>query len=208
MRKKETRDIVLVVDDLPDTLRMLTDAIEEAGMTVLVAREGEYALSIVEHVLPDIILMDAVMPGMDGFETCRRLKENKALAHVPVIFMTGLSDTEHIVQGSGGRRRRLCHQAACARRTCWRASVCISPMRASRTARAPRSTLSAAFCWQRAAPENPLVHAAGRQAAGQGVQGFRHGPIRPPAQVQEWLHLRGGSGPSAPPIDLNRCVLA
>ena len=99
MRKKEIRDIVLVVDDSPDTLSLLTDAIGEAGMTVLVAREGEDALSIVEKVTPDIILMDAVMPGIDGFETCRRLKQNKALAHVPVIFMTGLSDTEHIIEG-------------------------------------------------------------------------------------------------------------
>jgi DNA-binding NarL/FixJ family response regulator len=99
MRKTESRDIVLVVDDSPETLRMLTDAIEQAGMTVLVARESESALSIIERVLPDVILMDALMPGTDGFETCRRLKQNKALAHVPVIFMTGLSDTEHIIQG-------------------------------------------------------------------------------------------------------------
>jgi DNA-binding response OmpR family regulator len=97
--RNEARDIVLVVDDSPETLRMLTDALEEAGMTVLVAREGEHALSIVEKVLPDVILMDAVMPGTDGFATCRRLKQSKALAHVPVIFMTGLSDTEHIIQG-------------------------------------------------------------------------------------------------------------
>lgn len=99
MRKKETRDIALVVDDSPETLRMLTDAIEEAGMTVLVARDGEHALSIIDRVSPDVILMDALMPGTDGFETCRRLKQNKALAHVPVIFMTGLSDTEHIIKG-------------------------------------------------------------------------------------------------------------
>jgi DNA-binding response OmpR family regulator len=98
MRKKE-RDIVLVVDDSPNTLSVLTDAIEEAGMTVLVAREGEHALSIVEKVTPDVILMDAVMPGADGFETCRRLKQNRALAHVPIIFMTGLTDTAHIVEG-------------------------------------------------------------------------------------------------------------
>jgi DNA-binding response OmpR family regulator len=90
---------VLVVDDSPDTLRMLTDAIEEAGMTVLVAREGEHALSIVGKVTPDVILMDAVMPGTDGFETCRRLKQNRALAHVPVIFMTGLTDSVHIIEG-------------------------------------------------------------------------------------------------------------
>ena len=99
MRKNETRDIVLVVDDSPETLRLLTDAIEEAGMTVLVAREGEHALSIVEKVLPDVILMDAVMPGMDGFDACRRLKRNSMLAHVPVIFMTGLSETQDIVKG-------------------------------------------------------------------------------------------------------------
>jgi DNA-binding NarL/FixJ family response regulator len=90
---------VLVVDDSPGTLSVLTDAIEEAGMTVLVAREGEDALAIVEKVTPDIVLMDAVMPGTDGFETCRRLKQNKALAHVPVIFMTGLSDSGHIIEG-------------------------------------------------------------------------------------------------------------
>jgi DNA-binding NarL/FixJ family response regulator len=99
MRKSDTRDIVLVVDDSPETLRLLTDALEDAGMTVLVAREGEHALSIVEKVIPDVILMDALMPGTDGFETCRRLKQNKALIHVPVLFMTGLSDTEHIIEG-------------------------------------------------------------------------------------------------------------
>ena len=99
MRKSETRDIVLVVDDSPETLRLLTDALEEAGMTVLVAREGEHALSIVEKVVPDVILMDALMPGTDGFATCRRLKQNRALAHVPIIFMTGLTDTEHIIEG-------------------------------------------------------------------------------------------------------------
>jgi DNA-binding response OmpR family regulator/DNA-binding CsgD family transcriptional regulator len=99
MRKSETRDIVLVVDDSPETLRFLTDALEAAGMTVLVAREGEHALSIVDKAIPDVILMDALMPGTDGFETCRRLKQNRALAHVPIIFMTGLTDTEHIIQG-------------------------------------------------------------------------------------------------------------
>jgi DNA-binding response OmpR family regulator len=99
LRKSENRDIVLVVDDSPETLSLLTDAIEQAGMTVLVAREGEQALSIVEKVLPDIILMDALMPGTDGFETCRRLKRKKTLAYVPIIFMTGLSETQDIVKG-------------------------------------------------------------------------------------------------------------
>ena len=89
----------LVVDDSPETLGFLTDALEGAGFTVLVALQGTSALRLVEEITPDIILLDAVMPGMDGFETCRRLKQKNALAHVPVIFMTGLSETEHIVRG-------------------------------------------------------------------------------------------------------------
>lgn len=93
------RDIVLVVDDSPDTLSFLTDAIERGGATVLVAVAGDLALALVDEITPDIILLDAVMPGMDGFETCRRLKAKGHVAHVPVIFMTGLSETEHIVKG-------------------------------------------------------------------------------------------------------------
>ncbi|MBB3932176.1 DNA-binding response OmpR family regulator/DNA-binding CsgD family transcriptional regulator [Kaistia hirudinis] len=93
------RDIVLVVDDSPETLSFLTDALEHSGATVLVATEGARALALVERITPDIILMDAVMPGMDGFETCRRLKANAGLSHVPIIFMTGLSETEHILEG-------------------------------------------------------------------------------------------------------------
>jgi DNA-binding response OmpR family regulator len=99
MPPKEDGGVVLVVDDSPDTLRMLTDALEDAGMTVLVAIEGKQALAIGEKITPDIILLDAVMPSIDGFETCRRIKRDKSLAHVPVIFMTGLSDTEDIVKG-------------------------------------------------------------------------------------------------------------
>jgi DNA-binding NarL/FixJ family response regulator len=95
----KSREIVLVVDDSPDTVSMLTDVLEEAGVTVLVALDGLQALSLLERVTPDIILMDAVMSGMDGFETTRQLKKNKSLAHVPVIFMTGLSESEHIVRG-------------------------------------------------------------------------------------------------------------
>lgn len=93
------RDIILVVDDSPETLSFLTDAIERSGATVLVAVAGDLALALVDEITPDIILLDAVMPGMDGFETCRQIKARTHLAHVPVIFMTGLSETEHIVKG-------------------------------------------------------------------------------------------------------------
>jgi DNA-binding NarL/FixJ family response regulator len=93
------RDIVLIVEDSVDNLGMLTEAIEEAGMTVLVAIDGDAALNLVQEITPDIVLMDAVMPGKDGFETTRLLKRNDSLSHVPVVFMTGLSETEHIVKG-------------------------------------------------------------------------------------------------------------
>jgi DNA-binding NarL/FixJ family response regulator len=99
MRDSRARSIVLVVDDSPESLNFLTDALEEGGFTVLVARDGISALRAADEAPPEIILMDAVMPGMDGFETCRRLKRNALLSAVPVIFMTGLSETEHIVQG-------------------------------------------------------------------------------------------------------------
>jgi DNA-binding response OmpR family regulator/DNA-binding CsgD family transcriptional regulator len=93
------RDVALVVDDSPETLRLLTDALDGAGMTVMVAMDGAAAMRIVDQITPDIILLDAVMPGMDGFETCRRLKREAGLSNVPVIFMTGLAETEHIVRG-------------------------------------------------------------------------------------------------------------
>src|SRR5258707_4122878 len=93
------RDVALIVDDSPETLRLLTDALDGAGMTVMVALDGAAAMRIVDQITRDIVLLDAVMPGMDGFETCRRLKREAGLSNVPVIFMTGLAETEHIVRG-------------------------------------------------------------------------------------------------------------
>jgi DNA-binding NarL/FixJ family response regulator len=93
------RDVALVVDDSPETLRLLTDALDGAGMTVMVALDGAAAMRIVDQITPDIVLLDAVMPGLDGFETCKRLKRDAGLDHVPIIFMTGLAETEHIVRG-------------------------------------------------------------------------------------------------------------
>src|ERR1700723_4004474 len=93
------RDVALIVDGAPETLRLLTDALDGAGMTVMVAMDGAAAMRIVEQITPDIILLDAVMPGMDVFETCQRLKRDAGLSNVPVIFMTGLAETEHIVRG-------------------------------------------------------------------------------------------------------------
>ncbi len=90
-------DVVLVVDDSPESLGMLNVALNTQGYTALVALNGLQALSIVEKVEPDVILLDAVMPEMDGFETCKRLKA--ILPHTPIIFMTGLTDVEDVVKG-------------------------------------------------------------------------------------------------------------
>ncbi len=90
---------ILVVDDTPESLRFLTATLEQIGATVLIAHDGLAALDLLDHVVPDLILMDAVMPGLDGFDTTRRIKGDGRLRHVPVIFMTGLTETEHVVRG-------------------------------------------------------------------------------------------------------------
>jgi DNA-binding NarL/FixJ family response regulator len=89
----------LVVDDTPESLSFITAALESAGMTVLVAGNGAAALQSLALVVPDLVIMDAMMPVLDGFETTRRIKADPALAGIPVIFMTGLTETEHVVRG-------------------------------------------------------------------------------------------------------------
>jgi DNA-binding NarL/FixJ family response regulator len=98
------RPVVLLVDDHPGSVGPLLLSLESAGYSVVVALDGEAALERLDLVLADAVLLDAVMPGLSGFDTCRRIKANPALAHLPVIFMTGLADTEHIVSAfdSGG----------------------------------------------------------------------------------------------------------
>lgn len=93
------RGVVLVVDDQPDTLALLSDVLGGDGYTVIVAMDGATALERARLITPDIVLLDARMPGMDGFEVCLRMNADQTLAGVPVIFMTGLTESEHIVRG-------------------------------------------------------------------------------------------------------------
>jgi CheY-like chemotaxis protein/DNA-binding CsgD family transcriptional regulator len=97
-------DVVLIVDDVPDNLSVLHDALDESGYTVLIATSGLAALDRAAQALPDVILLDAMMPGIDGFEVARRLKATPQTAHIPIIFMTGLTETEYLVAAleSGG----------------------------------------------------------------------------------------------------------
>lgn len=95
----EIERVVMLVDDMPSEVDFLVQALDQEGYTVLVAPSGEAALRLMDLSVPDAILMDAVMPGMDGFEACRRIKAYDAYTHVPVIFMTGLAETEHVLAG-------------------------------------------------------------------------------------------------------------
>lgn len=93
------RPTILVVDDDPAMLGLLTETLEAAGYNVLVALQGEMALGIIDRITPDAVLLDAMLPGIDGFETCRRIKQRPACVLVPVIFMTGLTETNHVIDG-------------------------------------------------------------------------------------------------------------
>ncbi len=95
----EHTDLVMVVDDDPETRQMLTAALEQAGLKAFGLADGQGALDLLEDVRPNLIVLDAVMAGLSGFETCRRLKADPDHAHLPVIFITGLTETEHVVEG-------------------------------------------------------------------------------------------------------------
>ena len=90
---------ILIVDDTPENLEVLSDALSSAGFEIAVATDGESAIEQVAYELPDLILLDVLLPGIDGFETCRQLKENASTHDIPVIFMTALSDSEEKVKG-------------------------------------------------------------------------------------------------------------
>lgn len=96
MQGFKDKTTVLVVDDSPDSLSMVNLALDEAGIAVLIALNGQQAMNVLEQVTPDVILMDAIMPVMDGFECASEIR--KKLPLVPIIFMTGLSEVEHIVK--------------------------------------------------------------------------------------------------------------
>ncbi len=91
--------LILVVDDTTTNLEIVFDILTNVGFNVSTDNDGERALRQAESILPDLILLDVMMPGMDGFETCKMLKENSATCDIPVIFMTANSDTESKVKG-------------------------------------------------------------------------------------------------------------
>jgi DNA-binding response OmpR family regulator len=92
---------ILVVDDNPTNLAVISQALRTEGWQIRIAVDGEDALSKVAHNPPELILLDVQMPGIDGFEVCKRLKADEATSDIPIIFMTALSDTDSKVKGLG-----------------------------------------------------------------------------------------------------------
>lgn len=90
---------ILIVDDNPQNLRVLGKLLGSNGFQISMAQSGEQTLTSVERDRPDLILLDVMMPGMDGFETCRQLKESPKTQSIPVIFLTAKADVEEVTQG-------------------------------------------------------------------------------------------------------------
>ena len=90
---------LLVVDDMPQNLDLMCQTLESVGCEVLVAITGERALETARRQVPELILLDALLPGIDGFETCRRLKQESATQAIPIIFLTALDEVEHLAAG-------------------------------------------------------------------------------------------------------------
>ncbi|MEZ2236728.1 response regulator [Microcoleus sp.] len=97
--KNSERSIILIVDDNQTNLDVLFELLRNYGFKVLVAQDGESAIEQIEYIHPDLILLDIMMPGIDGFETCRRLKADPPTQDIPIIFMSALSDTLDKVKG-------------------------------------------------------------------------------------------------------------
>ena len=91
--------LVLIVDDNPVNLEVLSSTLLSAGLEVAIARDGEEAIELAGQAEPELILLDALMPGLDGFETCSRIKANPATRSIPVIFMTALTEAQFRIRG-------------------------------------------------------------------------------------------------------------
>lgn len=99
MKPHTDQEVILIVDDIPTNLRVVADTLNAEKFHVAIATSGEQALEIVDKIQPDLILMDVLMPGIDGFETCRRLQADECTRHIPIIFMTALDDMDNIMKG-------------------------------------------------------------------------------------------------------------
>ena len=96
---KQKKPIVFIVDDVPKNLQVLGNTLRNRDYNISVATSGEQALSMMDKILPDLILLDVVMPGIDGFQVCKKLKNSEKTKDIPIIFLTAKTQTEDIVKG-------------------------------------------------------------------------------------------------------------
>ena len=202
------RPAILVVDDTPDTVRLLTAALEAAAMDVLVALDGAAALQIAARTTPDLVLMDAVMPGMDGFETCRRLKALSGFDAVPVIFMTGMSEVEDSLRGFAVGAADYVTKPLILDAMLARIAVHLANARKIRNARLALDAANQALVATDASGTIQWFTPQAYRLLEQRFHDAEAGGLRLPASVIEWLVARVDASPdegapTPPSIDLS-----
>ena len=186
---------VLIVDDVPDNLAVLHDALDESGYTVLVATDGPSAIARAAQARPDIVLLDALMPGMDGFEVARRLKADQQTAAIPIVFMTALTDTEHVLAAfaAGGvdyvakpvRPREVVARIGAHMRSARHATQARNALDAFGHASIALRPQDGRVLWQ-----TPLA----RELMARHFGGAQEGPVHAPPDLCEWVRARLAAG--------------
>ena len=203
--------VVLIVDDIPDNLAVLHDALDESGYTVLVATDGASAIARAAQALPDIVLLDALMPGMDGFEVARRLKADEATAPIPIVFMTALTDTEHVLAAFAAGGVDYVSKPVRPREVVARIAAHLQSARHARQARNALDAFGHASIALRPADgrvlwQTPLARDLMRRHFGAGAAGAPISaaaatvavPLHAPASLCDWVRARVTGAPRAP----------
>ena len=217
----EGAGVVLIVDDIPDNLAVLHDALDESGYTVLVATDGPGAIARAAQALPDIVLLDALMPGMDGFEVARRLKANEATAPIPIVFMTALTDTEHVLAAfaAGGvdyvskpvRPREVVARIAAHLQSARHASQARNALDAFGHASIALRPADGRVLWQTPLARDLMKRHFGAGAAGAPIEGAASAvaaPLHAPASLCDWVRERvtRADAPAGEGTDTWTCV--
>ena len=209
----EGAGVVLIVDDIPDNLAVLHDALDESGYTVLVATDGASAIARAAQTLPDIVLLDALMPGMDGFEVARRLKAGVATAPIPIVFMTALTDTEHVLAAFAAGGVDYVSKPVRPREVVARIAAHLQSARHARQARNALDAFGHAsialrpadgrVLWQTPLARDLMRRHFGAGAAAAPISVAAAGsaiaaPLHAPASLCEWVRERVTRAPEAP----------
>ena len=215
----EGAGVVLIVDDIPDNLAVLHDALDESGYTVLVATDGPGAIARAAQARPDIVLLDALMPGMDGFEVARRLKADEATAPIPIVFMTALTDTEHVLAAfaAGGvdyvskpvRPREVVARIAAHLQSARHAKQARNALDAFGHASIALRPADGRVLWQTPLARDLMKRHFGAGAAGAPIEGAASAvaaPLHAPASLCDWVRVRVTGAPAGEGADTWTCV--